>query len=39
MQVTGSCEQLKEETYAQDEHITKRLQEMGDRDYLFNDCN
>ncbi len=30
MQVKGACEKLKEETNAQNEHITKMLQEMAD---------
>ena len=34
MQVKGSCEKLKEETNAQNEHIRKMLQEMSDRYYL-----
>ena len=33
MQVKSACEKLKEETNAQDEHISKMLQEMADRYY------
>ena len=33
MQVKGSCEKLKEETNAQNEHIRKMLNEMSDRYY------
>ena len=31
MQVKGACEKLKEETNAQDEHITTMPHEIGDR--------
>ena len=33
MRVKGACEKLKEETYAQNEHIRKMLTEMVDRYY------
>ena len=33
MQVHGTCEKLKEETNAKDEHIRKILKEMADRYY------
>ena len=33
MQVKGVCEKLKEETNADNKHIHKRLQEMGERYY------
>ena len=33
MQVTCTCEKLKEETNAQNEHIRKMLKEMADRYY------
>tara|TARA_Y100001968_G_C19085414_1_gene585059 strand:+ start:290 stop:454 length:165 start_codon:yes stop_codon:yes gene_type:complete len=34
MQVKDACEKLKEETNAQNEHISKMLKEMSDRYYL-----
>ena len=36
IQVKGACEKLKEETNAQDEHITKVPYEIGDRYYSWN---
>ncbi len=33
IQVKSACEKLKEETNAQDKHISKMLQEMADRYY------